>query len=65
MIVALHTHCIEKDVGTNFKLFLRDGLSISKTESGHKHVNASTKLSCHVVFDVSTPKNVKLNDIAL
>ena len=53
------------DVGTNFKLFLRDGLSISKTESGHKHVNASAKLTCHVVFDVSIPKIVKLNDIAL
>ena len=59
MILALRTLCIKMEVGTNFKVVLRDGLSISKTESGHKHVNASTKLSCHVVFDVSTPKNGK------
>lgn len=47
------------EVGTNFKLVLRDGLSISKTESGHKYVNARTKLTCHVVFDVSTKKMEK------
>ena len=62
--LALHTLCIKMEVGTDFKLILRDGLSISKTESGDNHVNASTKLTCHVVVDVSTPKNVKLKDIA-